>query len=253
MQEIWAKNLSAPEDFVLLGLVDIPSLQIPLFVVFFVIYIMTIFGNLTIITMIQLETQLHKPMYFFLANLSLIEVFYTTTIMPNSLRNFLHEDMTISYIGCFTQIYFFVAFGGSECILLLSHFFCDIPPILRLSCEHNTYVEHFVNLIGGCLVISGFSIILGSYIVIIKTVLQTSGRNRKYKIFSTAGSHLIVVTLFFTLLIPFLHPHSSSSSDEEKVVSMIYAVVTPLLNPFIYSIRNKDFQKAVKKKIRRIV
>lgn len=129
----------------------------------------------------------------------------------------------------------------------LSHFFCDIPPILRLSCEHNKFVEHFVNLIGECIIVCGLSLTLTSYIVIIKTVLRNPNKISRYKTFSTCGSHLIVVTLFFTVPIPFLHPSSNSSSVEEKVVGFMYAVVTPFLNPFIYTIRNTDFQRAVDK------
>ncbi|XP_073506820.1 olfactory receptor 6B2-like [Phyllobates terribilis] len=266
---------------------------------------MIVIVNLTVITLIWHDSHLHKPMYFFLANLAFIEILYTTAITPNSLKSFLQEDRTISFIGCFTQIYFFVALAGSECILLsvmaydryiaichpllyslkmnssfcihlvmlswvigflnsllqtmflaslpycndhkVSSFFCDIPPLLKLSCEHNKYLEIFVNLIGECILVGDLVLTIISYIAVIKTVIRTPRKNRSYKTFSTCGSHLTVVTLFFgTILIPFLHP-SSPSSGQDKVLAVIYGVITPLINPFIYTIRNADFQKAIEK------
>ncbi|KAG8537599.1 hypothetical protein GDO81_024228 [Engystomops pustulosus] len=131
----------------------------------------------------------------------------------------------------------------------VDNFFCDIPPLLKMSCEHSKYLELFVLLIGECILAGDLVLTITSYIFIIRMVLTTPRKSASYKMFSTCGSHLTVVTLFFgTLLMPYLHP-SSPSSGQDKVLAVIYGVITPLINPFIYSIRNTDFQKAIEKSI----
>ncbi|KAG8541335.1 hypothetical protein GDO81_026647 [Engystomops pustulosus] len=133
----------------------------------------------------------------------------------------------------------------------VNNFFCDIPPLLKLSCKHSKYLEIFVNLIGESILVGDLVLTITSYIFIIRMVLRTPRKSASYKMFSTCGSHLTVVTLFFgTLLIPFLHP-SSPSSGQDEVVAVIYGVITPLINPFIYSIRNTDFQKTIERSLHR--
>ncbi|XP_066461039.1 olfactory receptor 5AP2-like [Eleutherodactylus coqui] len=278
-----------------------------LFVMFSAIYALTITGNLTIIAIIKQEFQLHKPMYFFLANLSFLEIFYTSTIIPNCLMNLLRESKSISFVGCFTQMFFFVGLGGSECALLtvmaydryiaicqpllystrmtpslcvqllclswvcgflnslvhtvytamlpfckdhlIRHFFCDIPPLLKLSCRDTYSNELVATFVGGSVVITGFMLTLLSYINILRAVLRIPGEKGRQKAFSTCGSHLIVVTIFFgTIIVTYMLP-GSTSYEQKKVLSVMYGVMTPLINPVIYSFRNTDFQKAINKRI----
>lgn len=299
------ENKSVPQQFVLLGLVSQPDIQMLLFVVFLVIYITTVIGNVMIITVIQLDANLHKPMYFFLKNLSFLEIFYTTTTIPSSVINVLFNDGTISIVGCFTQMFFFVALGGSECILLtvmaydrynaicqplrysklmnpslclhlaviswstgvlnsliqtssvvllpicksneIGNFFCDLPALLK-SCGGNTLGNFLALLIGEGIITGSLTLTILSYIYIIRAVLRASRKHTIYKTFSTCSSHLTVVIFFFgTILIPFILPSSPSSFETDRAPSIIYGVLTPFLNPFIYSIRNKDFKEAVVK------
>ncbi|KAG9462689.1 hypothetical protein GDO78_023309, partial [Eleutherodactylus coqui] len=279
-----------------------------LFVIFSAIYALTITGNFMIITIIKQESHLHKPMYFFLANLSFLEICYTSTITPNSLINLLKESKTISFVGCFTQMFFFVALGSSECVLLtvmaydryiaicqplfystrmnpslcvqllciswvvgllnslvhtvytamlpfckdhlIRHFFCDIPPLLKLSCR-DTYSNELVStFVGGSVVITGLMLTFVSYINILRVVLRIRSEKGRQKAFSTCGSHLIVVTIFFgTIIVTYMLPGSDSYNEQKKMLSVMYGVMTPLINPVIYSFRNSDFQKAINKRI----
>ncbi|XP_075720760.1 olfactory receptor 5F1-like [Rhinoderma darwinii] len=308
------KNVSHLEEFMLLGLVTTPLSQLVLFVAFFAIYALTITGNLMIIVIIQQESCLHKPMYFFLANLSFLEIFYTSAITPNGLRNLLQDHKAISFVGCFTQMFFFVALGSSECVLLtvmaydryvaicqplfystcmnptlcvqllclswgigflnslvhtvytamlpfckdhlIRHFFCDIPSLLKLSCR-DTYPNQLVSIfVGGSVIVGSFMLTLLSYIYILRVVLRIPSKKGRQKAFSTCGSHLIVVTLFFgTVILTYILPGSDSYNEQKRVLSVMYGVMTPLINPIIYSFRNIDFQNAINKRIsqRRII
>ncbi|XP_073410934.1 olfactory receptor 5AP2-like [Dendrobates tinctorius] len=267
---------------------------------------MTVMGNLLIIFVIRSDTLLHKSMYYFLANLSVLEIFYTTTITPNTLRNFLTEDRSISFVGCFTQMFFFVALGGSECVLLsvmaydryiaickpllysnymnssycfqllllsyfvgsvnslvhtvcasvlpyckthqVDHFFCDIPAVLKLSCR-DTYPNELVSLlVGGFVVIGSFVLTLVSYICILRAALNIQNMSRKPKAFSTCGSHLLVVTLYFgTIISTYMLAGFNISTEQNRVLSVAYGIITPLMNPLIYSFRNADILKAIRK------
>ncbi|XP_066461045.1 olfactory receptor 5AP2-like [Eleutherodactylus coqui] len=305
------ENITFSEGFVLLGLVRTASLQKIFFALFLLIYSMTVMGNLLIISVIRLDSCLHKPMYYFLSNLSVLEIFYTTTITPNTLRNFLTEDRSISFVGCFTQMFFFVALGGSECVLLtvmafdryiaicrpllysnymnslfcfqlsllsyfvgsinslthtvfaavlpyckdhqIDHFFCDIPAVLKLSCR-DTYLNELVSLLFGVVVVLGsLMLILVSYLYILSAVVNIRSMAGRPKAFSTCGSHVLVVTIFFgTIISTYMHPGSSSSSEQNRVLSIMYGIVTPLINPVIYSMRNIDFLKAIHKSVIKI-
>ncbi|XP_077317149.1 olfactory receptor 5F1-like [Lithobates pipiens] len=299
-------NISYVDKFVLLGLVSSPTLEKVLFVAFSVIYTMTIFGNLTVILIIRLDSDLHKPMYFFLANLAFLEIFYTTATTPNTLKNLLQKNRTISFVGCFTQMFFFIGLGSAVCVLLsvmaydryvaicqplvysavmipsfcirltvvswscgffnafvqtiytstlpfckdhvIHHFFCDIPSLVKLSCSDADFNELVSILVRGCIIIGSFVLTLISYIFILRTVLRIPTMNGRKKVFSTCGSHLIVVTLFFgTGIITYMLPGSSSFSDHNRVLSVVYGVLTPFINPLIYSFRNTDFQHATTK------
>ncbi|XP_053304066.1 olfactory receptor 5V1-like [Spea bombifrons] len=299
------KNITLAEDFYLLGIVTAPALQKLLFMLFACIYIMTILGNFMVIVIIIVDFHLHTPMYFFLVNLALIEILYTTAITPNNLKNLLQEDKTISFVGCFIQMFIFVTLGGSECVLLgtmaydryvaicyplqyntimdqslcihltltcwtiglmnslvhtiltsmltfchnhlLRHYFCEIPPLLKISCTDTHINELIVFLVGGSVIVGSLVLTVISYVYIIAAVIKIPGQGKR-KTFSTCSSHLIVVVTFFgTVIFTYLRPASHSFYNEDHVISLVYSVVTPLLNPIIYSFRNKDFQRAMQK------
>ncbi|XP_075425355.1 olfactory receptor 5AP2-like [Ascaphus truei] len=272
---------------------------------------MTIFGNVLVVVVIQLHSQLHTPMYFFLVNLSFLEILYTSTIIPNTLRNFLREDKAISFVGCFTQMFIFISLGGSECVLLgtmaydryvaicrplqyntimspsfcfhlalfswsigflnslvhtiftamlpfcherlIKHYFCEIPHILKLSCKDTQVNEILIFILGGSMTVGSLILTLLSYTCIVVAVLRIPSINRKRKAFSTCTSHLLVVSIFFgTVIFIYLRPTSQSSSEQDRVISVVYGVVTPLFNPVIYSFRNKEFQRALQKVLQKV-
>lgn len=281
-----------------------------LFMMFLVIYILTIAGNIIIIFVVRLESQLHSPMYSFLKNLSFLEIWYTSTIVPKMLASFLMKKNTISFAGCIAQLYCFVFLGATECFLLavmaydrylavcdplhytvimstasctrlavvswvtgiftgllpsllisrldfcgpnqINHFFCDISPLLKLSCSDTSITEVFIFILSILILISCFLLTLVSYIFIILSILQIPSASGRRKTFSTCGSHLAVVAIYYgTMISMYVHPTCNLSSELNKVISLFYTVVTPVLNPVIYSLRNKDFKEALRKIIRR--
>uniref|UniRef100_A0A452HYS9 Olfactory receptor n=1 Tax=Gopherus agassizii TaxID=38772 RepID=A0A452HYS9_9SAUR len=298
-QETVGRNSTTITGFILLGFSDIPSLQHLFFWVFLVIYIVILAGNLLIIVLTLADPALHTPMYFFLRNLSFLEMCYTSVNVPKMLRNVLSWDKTISFIGCAMQTYFTLFLGGSECFLLASmaydryvaickplhypvvmnrkvstglvigswlsgllvyfgltsmvfilpfcrsheinHFFCDIPPLLKLACGDTSRNEMVVFMVALFFVTFPFMLILMSYVCIISTILRVPSGAGRRKSFSTCSSHLMVVTLFFgSVSIMYLKPNSSYSPDTDKFLSLSYTIITPLLNPIIYSLRNKE-------------
>nr|XP_033779141.1 olfactory receptor 5F1-like [Geotrypetes seraphini] len=305
-------NQTTLNEFVFLELVTTPLLNTLLFLVFAVIYLMTLAFNLTIIVIVKLDLHLHTPMYFFLSYLAVVEILYTTTTVPKMLANFLQENKTISFNGCFTQMFFFVNFGSIECVLLavmaydryvaicsplhysvimnrqvclrlaavsvfiafinglvqavftsrlpfcknttINHFICDIPPLLKLSCSDTRLNEFFVYLLGGFVIVGSFVLTLISYAYIVTTILKIRTSKGRRKAFSTCTSHLTVVSIFFgTLTYTYVRPASNYSLDDDKVVFIIYSTVTPLLNPFIYSFRNRDIQGAFRRVFKNII
>ncbi|XP_006150575.1 olfactory receptor 1L8 [Tupaia chinensis] len=292
-------------EFILLGLSSRPEDQMPLFVLFLTMYLITITGNLLIILAIHTNPQLQTPMYFFLSFLSFTDICFTTTIVPKMLENFLSEKKTISYAGCLTQMYFLYALGTTDsclllimafdryvaicdpfhyvttmshhrCILLVAfsysfsylrsllytltlniltfcdsnvihHFLCDINPLLKLSCS-STYVNEIIIMSEGSIVlVTPFLCIVFSYIQILITVLNIPSSAGKRKAFSTCGSHLTVVTLFYgSIFYEYLHPLSSYTA-RDRVATIVYTVLSSMLNPFIYSLRNKDLMKGLGK------
>ncbi|XP_026510889.1 olfactory receptor 1052-like [Terrapene carolina triunguis] len=296
--------------FILIGLTDRPEIQVPLFVVFSLIYFITLLGNLGMILVIQINPQLHTPMYFFLSNLSFLDACYSSTIAPNMLVNFLVESKGISYSGCITQYGFFAVFATTEifllaamaydryvaicnpllytvtmtkkvCLMLVigsffwgfvnslihtsgllklsfcdsnifNHFFCDLTPLLKLSCTNIHMNVMLVFVFGSLFEISTFLIIIVSYILIIVAMLRIRSAEGRRKAFSTCASHLTAVTIFHgTILFMYFRPSSSYSLDTDKMASVFYTVVIPMLNPLIYSLRNKDVKCAVGKMIER--
>uniref|UniRef100_A0A8D0CD24 Olfactory receptor n=1 Tax=Salvator merianae TaxID=96440 RepID=A0A8D0CD24_SALMN len=297
------KNSTAITEFILL---DDPELQIILFVMFLTIYLVTVVGNLGMILLISLDSQLHNPMYFFLWHLSFCDICYSSAIAPRMMSDLLSKSRTISFPGCTAQLYFFAAFVDAECYILalmgydryvaicnpllyssimsktlcirlllgsyivgttnaiihtaatfslyycnsnlINHFFCDVPPLLEISCSDTYINEILLFAFAGFLGLSSLWIILVSYIFILAAVLRMeSGR---LKAFSTCGSHFTGVTVFYgTALFMYLRPTSAYALDQDKWASVFYTVVIPMLNPLIYSLRNKDVKKTVKKLI----
>ncbi|XP_034507667.1 olfactory receptor 8B3-like [Ailuropoda melanoleuca] len=299
-------NASFVTEFILAGLTDLPDLQLPLFCLFLVMYVVTVLGNLGLITLIGLNSHLHTPMYFFLFNLSFIDLCYSSVFTPKMLTHFTSKKNMISYRGCMTQLYFFCFFVISECYVLTSmaydryvaicnpllyhvvmsskvcssltlgsylvafsgamahtgcmlrltfcdantinHYFCDVPPLLQLSCR-STYVnELVVFIVVGINVIVPSVTIFVSYCFILSSILRISSTEGRSKAFSTCGSHIVAVSLFFgSCAFMYLKPSSAGSLDEGKIFSIFYTNTVPLMNPFIYSLRNKDVKLALKK------
>ncbi|XP_006267554.1 olfactory receptor 5G9 [Alligator mississippiensis] len=295
--------------FILMGLSNDPELQIPLFVVFLVIYTITLIGNLGMIILIKVDPQLHTPMYFFLSNLSFVDVCYSSVVTPTMLVNFIAQRKAISLAGCATQMWFFGLFVATECYLLavmaydryvaisnpllymvlmsrricaqllagpyivglvnavmhtsftfhlsfcnrvINHFFCDIPAVISLSCSDNHINKLVLFVLSGVLGTFSSLIVLASYIYILTAILRIRSAEGRCKAFSTCSSHLTAVTIFFgTLFFIYVCPSSHSSVDLDKVVSMFYTVVIPMLNPIIYSLRNKEVKDALRRVIGR--
>ncbi|KAG8593552.1 hypothetical protein GDO81_000872 [Engystomops pustulosus] len=267
-------NVSSPSMFILLGLSDVPYLQVICFLIFLMMYIITLAGNLLLIIVVRINPNLQTPMYFFLSNLSFIDICFSSTIVPKILVNTLAKDRSISLIGCAFQMYFSLALGATECIILavmafdrfaaicrplhystimsrmlcvtlashhISHFFCEIPPFLQISCTDTRLNEIAMYVSAGIIVMMSFFLTLISYIHIISTILKIQSSRGRQKTFSTCTSHLTVVTLYYgTIMFMYLRPRSAYLPETDKTVSILYTVVTPMMNPFIYSVRNKD-------------
>ncbi|XP_036856818.2 olfactory receptor 8B12-like [Manis javanica] len=303
-------NASSVTEFILAGLTKQPGLQLPLFFLFLGFYVLTVVGNLGLITLIGLNSHLHIPMYFFLCNLSLIDFSFFNAIVPKMLMSFVSKKNIISYAGCMTQLFFFCFFVFSEsfilsamaydryvaickpllytvtmspqmCSLLLlgvygmgvfgavahtgnivpltfcadnlvNHYMCDIIPLLELACDSS-----YVNLLVVFIVVTiGIGVpivaIFISYGFILSSILHISSTEGRSKAFSTCSSHLTVVSLFFgSGAFMYLKPPSVMPLDQGKVSSVFYTAVVPMLNPLIYSLRNKDVKVALKKTLNR--
>ncbi|XP_029467986.1 olfactory receptor 1361-like [Rhinatrema bivittatum] len=302
------RNQTAVTEFVLLGLSERAELRGPLFVIFLAMYLMNLLGNGTMISVIGGNSQLHTPMYFFLCNLSFVDMCFSSVTVPKLLSSLISNKKTISFSQCITQLYFFLVFAGSECVLLsimaydryvaicnplhyitimnkkvclgmsasclfisilnaflhtllvyrlsfcstnkIQHFFCDLTPMLQLSCTDTSINELVIFTEASVLAIMPFLIILISYIRIISSILKIRTTDGRSKTFSTCSSHLTVVILFYgTLIFMYFRPSSSYSLEKDKITSVVYNVLSPMLNPFIYSLRNKDVKMALRKLI----
>ncbi|XP_075433943.1 olfactory receptor 11A1-like [Ascaphus truei] len=297
-------NRTVVTEFLLLGFENLQDLKILLFLVFLTIYILSLAGNLLIIVLVSASHCLHSPMYFFLRNLSMCEILFTTTTVPNMLHVIWAGKSFISVSGCIAQLYFYGSSGIAECFLLtvmsydrylaichplhyastmdfslflrlvayswlggflltlivvsliitlqfcdryvIDNFFCDLAPILQLSCSDTSPVEIVVFVV--CIPCFFFPlvIIVVSYIYIFITVLRIPSTAGRQKTFSNCSSHLAVVCTFYgTLIALYVKPPGEHSFKANKFLSLLYSVVTPLFNPIIYSLRNKVIQKAL--------
>uniref|UniRef100_A0A8C5F2W1 Olfactory receptor n=1 Tax=Gopherus evgoodei TaxID=1825980 RepID=A0A8C5F2W1_9SAUR len=306
------ENQTSITEFNLLGFSILPELQILLFLLFLVIYIATMAGNILIAVLVVTVQHLHTPMYFFLGNLSCLETCYTSIIMPSFLVSILTEDRTISFNGCLTQYFFFSSMVSMECLLLsvmsydrylaicnpmhyatrmsgrlylqlaggswtggflcsgiitlsifqltfcgsngIDHFFCDLIPLIKLSCNDPQLMEILLFTLCLIFLVVPFLLTLMSYICIIVTILRIPSTTGRKKAFSICSSHLVVVSIFYgTLLIVYMFPTTNTLRDFKKVLSVVYTVLTPLVNPLIYSLRNKEVKEALRKAIRKFM
>ncbi|XP_042531635.1 olfactory receptor 8J3-like [Dipodomys spectabilis] len=301
-----AVNITRVTEFILIGVSDHPELQLPLFFVFLVIYGLTAAGNLGIITLTSVDSQLQTPMYFFLRHLAIINLGDSTVIAPKMLINFLAAKKSTSYYECATQLGGFLVFIVAEifmlavmaydryvaicnplmytvvvsrqvCVLLVSltylyglftavvvtscvfsvsycssnvinHFYCDNVPLLALSCSDTFFPQTVVFTSAATNLFFSMSIVLVSYCNIVLSILRIRSSEGRKKAFSTCASHMTAVTVFYgTLLFMYLQPQTSHSLDTDKVASVFYTLVIPMLNPMIYSLRNKDVKAALKR------
>ncbi|XP_004611560.1 olfactory receptor 6F1 [Sorex araneus] len=302
-------NASLPGDFLLLGFPGPPALQVSLFLLFLVMYVLTVGGNLAILLLVATSRPLHTPMYFFLSNLSFLEIWYTTAAVPKALAIQLGRSQAISFTGCLLQMYLVFSLGCTEYFLLaamaydrylaicsplhygaimssllsaqlalgswlcgflaitvptilisglsfcgphaINHFFCDIAPWIALACSSTRAVELVAFAIAFLVILSSCLITLVSYIYIISTILRIPSASGRSKAFSTCSSHLMVVLIWYGSTI-FLHVRTSirEGLDLSKAVHVLNTVVTPVLNPFIYTLRNKDVRASLRRKFK---
>lgn len=301
-------NWTKVTEFILVGFPGSQRLQITLFTVFLLAYMLTVMENVVIIVLIWLNLTLHKPMYLFLSNLSFLEIWYVSVTVPKLLGGFVTAERAISFIGCMAQLYFFLGLACTECVLLtvmaydryiaicnplrypaimshgfcirlaagswlsgfsiamgkiffisrlsycgpnvLNHFFCDVSPLINLACTGKEVAELTDFLLALLILIAPLCVTIFSYICIISTVMRIPSAKGKQKAFSTCASHLMVVTIFYSATIfIYARPRAITSFDSNKLVSVLYTVLTPLLNPIIYCLRNKEFKDVLKKSL----
>ncbi|XP_069879517.1 olfactory receptor 2B11-like [Dipodomys merriami] len=304
-------NESHPEEFILLGFANHPWLELPLFVILLIIYPMAMMGNIVIIVVSKVDPRLHSPMYFFLTNLSFLDMCYTTSIVPQMLFNLGTTKKTISYTGCIIQLYVFHIMGGTECLLLaimsfdryvaicrplhyslimnqrlcillvsimwvtgvifafseatltlqlplcgintLDHLLCEIPVLIKTACGEKKVNELALSVVCIFILAVPLCLILASYASIGRAVVKMKSSEGRKKAFGTCSSHLIVVSLFYGPAISmYIQPPSSITRDQPKFMALFYAVVTPTLNPFIYTLRNKDVKGALGKLLKSV-
>ncbi|XP_004472401.1 olfactory receptor 8H3-like [Dasypus novemcinctus] len=298
------RNDTNVPDFILLGLTESEDIQQVLFMLFFLIYLITVLGNAGMILIICLDIQLHTPMYFFLSHLSFLDLSYSTVITPKTLENLLISDKYISFTGCFTQMYFFIVFIVTEFYFLSSmaydryvaickplhyhivmstrlcrtlvtgsyligftestvivlcmkslhfcksnviyHFFCDSTPILALSCTDTHGTENLIIILTNLNIMVSLITIFMSYGSILSNILKINSTSAKRKAFSTCASHFLGVTVFYvSIIFTYLKPKKSYSLGKDQVASVFYTMVIPMLNPLIYSLRNKEVKNAL--------
>ena len=303
-------NASTPTGFILLGFSDQPHLEMVLLLVVSIIYILTLMGNTAIILVSYFNPKLHTPMYFFLSNLSFLDLCFTTSVVPQMLWNLKGPDKTISYTGCVIQLYVALGLGSTECVLLTvmaydrfnaicrplhyavimhpkllqqlaalawisgfvesmvqtilvfqlplcSHhmvddFMCEEPALIKIACVNTTFLENELSIAIFLYVVIPLGLILASYGCIVRSVLRIKSTEGRRKAFGTCGSHLIVVVLFFgTIISVYIQPKSKYTQNYSKFLSLFYTVVTPSLNPLIYTLRNKEVKWALRRLVGR--
>nr|XP_008509261.1 PREDICTED: olfactory receptor 2D2-like [Equus przewalskii] len=297
-------NQTQVTKFLPLGLSDDPHTQQLLFILFLGVYLVAVLGNLLLMSLVQVDSQLHTPMYFFLFNLSLADHYFSTNVVPQTQAHLLSRKKPISFTRCAAQLLLFLIFGCTQCALLavmsydqyvaicnplhylslmtwrvcaqlavgswtsdialsvvnttftlrlpyqgsnsIAHFFCEAPALLILASTNTRTSEMVIFLMGVMILLIPVSLILISYGRIIETVVRMKAAEGRLKAFSTCGAHLMVVILFYgSGIVAYMTP--KSSKEQEKLVSVFYAMVTPMLDPLIYSLRNKDVKGSLRK------
>ncbi|XP_031761630.1 olfactory receptor 1019-like [Xenopus tropicalis] len=298
-------NGSSFTEFLILGFSPSEKQKVPLFLLFLLIYLFTVISNTLIIALISLDSNLHKPMYFFLCNMSCLDIFFTSVTAPTLLHMQLSEAKRISFRACMAQLYLFNSFGVMEYIILtamaydryqaicnplvyhqnmsrnvccilaalqwgggfiaalpinilisalcycssnrINHFFCDLTALLTLACNDTSAIEFMIFAEGVLIVLNCFLLTVTSYGFIGFAIIRISSSKGRFKAFSTCASHLTVVILFYTMIAClYMKPSSSYSLNDGKVLSVLNVHVIPMLNPVIYTLRNKDVREAVK-------
>nr|XP_017527320.1 olfactory receptor 491-like [Manis javanica] len=304
-------NRTTVTEFIILGLTEDATLCVIFFVIFLGVYIVTLAGNISIITLICSCSQLHTPMYLFLSHLAFVDIGYSTSVTPVMLIGFLGHGVALPLAGCEAQLCSVVMFGTAECFLLaamaydryvaiclpllypthmsprvcillveasylggcvnagtfiscllslsfcgpnqVDHFFCDFSPLLKLSCSDISIIEIIPSISSGTIIVVTVFVIALSYICILFAILKMHSTEGRHKAFSTCTSHLTAVTLYYgTITFIYVMPKSSYSTGQNRVVSLFYTVVIPMLNPLIYSLRNRDVKEALRKATVRI-
>ncbi|XP_077608398.1 olfactory receptor 13C9-like [Crocuta crocuta] len=305
------ENQTILVEFFLKGLSDYPRLEPLFFVLILMMYVVILLGNGTLIVISIWDSHLHTPMYFFLGNLSFLDICYTTTSIPSTLVNFLSDRKTISFSGCAVQMFLGMAMGTTECVLLgmmafdryvaicnplrypiimnknsyvpmaagswfagvmnsavqtafviqltfcrnnvINHFSCEILAVMKLACADISGNEFIMLVATTLFTLMPLLLIVISYSLIISSILKIRTSEGRSKAFSTCSAHLIVVIIFYgTILFMYMKPKSKDTLNPEdldatdKLISMFYGVMTPMMNPLIYSLRNKDVKEAVK-------
>ncbi|XP_069828882.1 olfactory receptor 6N1-like, partial [Dendropsophus ebraccatus] len=291
-------------EFIIFGFPSLHGFHVPLFFIFLIIYLSTILGNGLIFILVTLDQKLHTPMYFFVRNLSFLDMMSTTVTIPKMLIKFSMQLDRIPFLGCFLQMYFFVSLNSAECYLLsvmaydryvaicsplhyhsimakqfyvvlslvswtlgfaspiamiilairlpfcgpnvIYHYYCDHPPLLKLACADTSLNVIVGSSLSAIALLTCCVIIVTSYVNIIKSVLRIASSDGRRKTFSTCASHFVVVNMYFLpLIFMYVRPTPSYSSDIDSLVAMFYTVLTPMLNPIVYSLRNKDIKEAL--------
>ncbi|XP_049747881.1 olfactory receptor 1013-like [Elephas maximus indicus] len=300
------KNFTKVKEFILLGFTVDLRLQKGLFFIFLIIYVISLLGNITLISLICADSRIHTPMYFFIGNLSFLDLWYSSVYTPKLLVICISEDKSVSFAGCLAQFFFSAGLAYSECYLLaamaydryvaisnpllysqamsprlhtslvaasylggfinstiitsetftlnfcsnniIDDFFCDLPPLVKLACDVKDSYQAVLYFILATNVIAPTILILTSYLFIITAILKIRTTQGRLKAFSTCGSHLTAVTLYYgSILFIYSRPSTSYALERDKLVSVFYTVVFPMLNPLIYSLRNKDVKDALQK------
>ncbi|XP_038302092.1 putative olfactory receptor 2B8 [Canis lupus baileyi] len=311
-QRMEQNNGSSFTGFILLGFSERPQLELVLFVVLLIFYMFTLLGNTTIIALSHLDPLLQTPMYFFLSNLSFLDLCYTTSTVPQLLVHLRRADKSISFGGCVVQLFISLGLGSTECILLgvmaldrfaavcrplhytvimhsrlcvlmasaswfigfansslqtvliflvplcgrnkIDHFFCEIPPLLNLACVDTTIYESEIFFVSVIILFIPVTLITVSYGWIVRAIFRIKSSAGQRKAFGTCGSHLTVVSLFYgTAIYAYLQPSNNYSQDQGKFISLFYTIITPMVNPVIYTLRNKDVTGAMKKVLWRVL
>ncbi|XP_027715774.1 olfactory receptor 1013-like [Vombatus ursinus] len=293
-------------EFILVGFTTDPVMQLLLFVVFFLMYCITAVGNITLIALICTDSRLYTAMYFFIGNLSFLDLWYSTVYTPKIMLTCISEDKSISFAGCLAQFFFSAGLAYSECYLLaamaydrymavskpllytqamsprlssslvaasyaggftsstiitketftltfcgdnvIDDFFCDLPPLVKLACDVKDSYQAVLYFLMATNVITPTVLILASYLFIIAAILRIRSTQGRLKAFSTCASHLTAVTLYYgSILFIYSRPSTSYSLERDKIVSVFCTVAMPMLNPMIYSFRNKDVKDALTK------